>query len=263
MRGGSRFILVLSALLLGVAVAEDAQTPAGAYKHWLTDLPPPLSGVTAQQWFPDHPGQRFVAGGLVDVVVGFESSAGEAFNITGIAGSINAPQAFQYYVQNFTYQPYNAYLQPGQQVSLQYTFQPATQVPIQEWQLALTAYFVTRTGYYSNTFFNQTIDVIDKPRLIDTQLLFLFVIAAGVISVGVFLAWDYISQLNIYKKVQKRSRKSPAKRPQAVPVTAQPPSSNEWLKGTHYGQEQRQRVPAKRQSSRKLPTSPPQATTVS
>lgn len=38
-------------------------------------------------------------------------------------------------------QPYNTYIQPGQQVSLQYTFQPAAQVPIQEWQLSLTAYF--------------------------------------------------------------------------------------------------------------------------
>lgn len=82
---------------------------------------------------------------------------------------------------------------------------------------------------------------------------------------AVFLSWDYISQLNIYKKVQKRSRKSPAKKPREVPMTAQPAgtASNEWLKGTHYGQEQRQRVPAKRLSSRKLPTSPPLATAVS
>ena len=38
----------------------------------------------------------------VDVVLGLHNSAGEAFNITHIAGSINSPQAFQYYVQNFT-----------------------------------------------------------------------------------------------------------------------------------------------------------------
>ena len=40
----------------------------------------------------------------MDVVVGFDNTAGEAFNITGIAGSFNSPSAFQYYVQNFTYQ---------------------------------------------------------------------------------------------------------------------------------------------------------------
>lgn len=53
----------------GLTHAEDAQTPAGAYKHWLTDLPPPLNGVETQQWFPDHPGQRFIAGGLVCAVL--------------------------------------------------------------------------------------------------------------------------------------------------------------------------------------------------
>jgi len=40
----------------------------------------------------------------VDVVIGLHNSAGEVFNVTHIAGSINAPQAFQYYVQNFTFQ---------------------------------------------------------------------------------------------------------------------------------------------------------------
>ena len=40
----------------------------------------------------------------VDVVLGLHNSAGETFNITHIAGSINAPQAFHYYVQNFTLQ---------------------------------------------------------------------------------------------------------------------------------------------------------------
>lgn len=37
-------------------------------------------------------------------------------------------------------QPYNSQVKPGEQVSLQYTFQPSSLIPIQEWQLALTAY---------------------------------------------------------------------------------------------------------------------------
>ena len=41
----------------------------------------------------------------------------------------------------------------------------------------------SKNGYSSSTFFNQTVDIIDKPRLVDTQLLFLFVIAAAVVSV--------------------------------------------------------------------------------
>ncbi len=37
-------------------------------------------------------------------MIGLHNSAGEVFNVTHIAGSINAPQAFHYYVQNFTFQ---------------------------------------------------------------------------------------------------------------------------------------------------------------
>jgi len=107
-------------------------------------------------------------------VIGLHNSAGEVFNVTHIAGSINAPQAFQYYVQNFTFQvtpcigvcldlarrdtvllfpcelsldrqgvvlcSRNSQLKPGEQASLQYTFKPDSYLPVQEWQLSLTAY---------------------------------------------------------------------------------------------------------------------------
>ena len=56
----------------GLAFAEEAQTPAGGYRHWLTDLAPPLSGVETQHWFPEHPGARFTVGGPVR---GFEAKA--------------------------------------------------------------------------------------------------------------------------------------------------------------------------------------------
>ena len=41
----------------------------------------------------------------------------------------------------------------------------------------------TDKGYFCNTFFNQTVDVIDQPRWIDTQLLFLGLIGFGVLGV--------------------------------------------------------------------------------
>ena len=41
----------------------------------------------------------------------------------------------------------------------------------------------TDRGYFCNTFFNQTVDVIDQPRWVDTQLLFLGLIGFGVLGV--------------------------------------------------------------------------------
>ena len=41
----------------------------------------------------------------------------------------------------------------------------------------------TEKGFFCNTFFNSTVDVVDQPRFVDTQLLFLGVIALGVLGV--------------------------------------------------------------------------------
>lgn len=41
----------------------------------------------------------------------------------------------------------------------------------------------TETGFFCNTFFNQTVDVVDQPRYIDTQLVFLGFIGLGVLAV--------------------------------------------------------------------------------
>ncbi|KAL3152709.1 hypothetical protein ABBQ38_012300 [Trebouxia sp. C0009 RCD-2024] len=254
MRFGLGLPLLLCVLLTGSALAEEAQTPAGGYRHWLTDLAPPLAGVETQHWFPDHPGARFTVGGPVDVVLGLHNSAGEAFNITHIAGSINSPQAFQYYVQNFTLKPYNSYLKPGEQASLQYTFKPDSYLPVQEWQLSLTAYLRTDRGFFCNTFFNQTVDVVDQPRWIDTQLLFLGLIGCGVLGVIALFSWDSISNLALVKRANKRTRK-PASRPAPGPKVVAPAGTSEWLKGTNYGQESRSRL--KKESSRKLPSSAP------
>lgn len=41
----------------------------------------------------------------------------------------------------------------------------------------------TDRGFFCNTFFNQTVDVVDQPRWVDTQLLFLGLIGFGVLGV--------------------------------------------------------------------------------
>ena len=40
----------------------------------------------------------------------------------------------------------------------------------------------TDKGFFCNTFFNETVDVVDRPRLIDTQLMFLIFIGLSVLG---------------------------------------------------------------------------------
>ena len=54
-------------------------------------------------------------------------------------------------------------------------------------QIALTVFYNTPTAGYSNTFFNRTVDIIEPPQYIDTQLLFLWLLLlAGLGAAGGF-----------------------------------------------------------------------------
>ena len=52
-------------------------------------------------------------------------------------------------------------------------------------QIALTVFYNTPTGGYASTFFNRTVDIIEPPSYIDTQLLFLWLLLlAGLGAAG-------------------------------------------------------------------------------
>lgn len=61
----------------------------------------------------------------------------------------------------------------------------------------------TETGFFCNTFFNQTVDVVDQPRYIDTQLVFLGFIGLGVLAViGKFSCSNHSVAKAVPKSIQ-------------------------------------------------------------
>lgn len=53
-------------------------------------------------------------------------------------------------------------------------------------QVALTVFYAAEGGanYYANTFFNRTIDIVETPKWVDTELLFLWLLLLAAVSVG-------------------------------------------------------------------------------
>ena len=49
-------------------------------------------------------------------------------------------------------------------------------------QIALTVFYHTPTEGYASTFFNRTVDIIEPPQYIDTQLLFLWLLLLAAIG---------------------------------------------------------------------------------
>ncbi|KAK9823798.1 hypothetical protein WJX72_005579 [[Myrmecia] bisecta] len=201
--------LLLAAILASAWQGALAQA-AGAQRHPLTDPPPPAPGVDTEVWFPKHLQNQlqFTVGEPVDVVVGFHNGGDERLNITGIMGSLNLAEQPAYFVQNFSGQGYAAALNKGEEASLHYTFTPAANLPQREFIVALTVFYQSQASAHSTLFFNKTIDVIERPSWVDTELLFLWaLLAAALGSVGVFL-YKYVNTLAFVKKARKQPRKT-------------------------------------------------------
>lgn len=49
--------------------------------------------------------------------------------------------------------------------------------------MALTAFYTAGEGsYHASTFFNKTIDIVEKPKWVDLQLIFLYLLLLGAVG---------------------------------------------------------------------------------
>lgn len=76
-------------------------------------------------------------------------------------------------------------LPAGQEVSLEYKFRIAPQVPTRDFFVAVHLVYeeVTGQGFYSNTVFNGTIEVVEKAKLIDTEGIFMYLMIAATFGI--------------------------------------------------------------------------------
>lgn len=228
---GKRWPL-MAILLGGLCLALGAEDSKRPVKHPLTDLPP--SGqITTAYYFPDHPKKEFPAGDLVKVVVGIHNHASEPYNISAIMGSVNSPMDFSIYLLNFTQRLYFELLPANEELSVEYMFRPDPLLSPREFTIALTLFYEDLKGaIYSSTFFNSTVDIKDQNRLVDTDLVFLYLTIAALIGFAGFLAYQQLGTMGLFKKSKKTTKAS----------TSVADDQDEWIKGTQYDLHKRKKA---------------------
>lgn len=78
-------------------------------------------------------------------------------------------------------QVYHQAVAPGEEISLDYKFMPDPRLEPRDFVVALTVFYHDGKGqYYSNTFFNQTIEIVEVKKIFDYELVSMFVILAGI-----------------------------------------------------------------------------------
>ncbi|KAK9845659.1 hypothetical protein WJX84_005930 [Apatococcus fuscideae] len=196
--------MLLLACCLAAAYSVQAQPSGLPLRHPLTDPPAPSPSVQTQYWFPSHPQLQFPAGTPIDVVVGIHNVGAQPLNFTAIMGSLNAKDKFSFFIQNFTFTEYDAYVPAGEEASLQYTFLPDGSLPQLEFQVAVQLFYNDQQVQFSNTVFNRTIDIFEVSSFIDFQLLGLWALVLAVAGVGGFFLYKYILGMPFMKQDRQR-----------------------------------------------------------
>lgn len=121
----------------------------------------------------------------VEVVFTVRNLQASKMNVTYVAGSINSPTNFQQHFQNFTTAAYKSLVDGSSDRSYTYTFRPDARLPPRAFYLALTVFYHeagTRKSMQSDTFFNQTVELIDQDRIIDTESFSLYITLAIILA---------------------------------------------------------------------------------
>ena len=150
----SLILVALAALCLidlRVFAAQQEQT----FVHPLTDMPDPSEDVETSFVFPDHKDQKLPLGATVTVLCHFSNDGLTPLNISAIMGSLNHPMDFKYHIQNYTYKPFGIVVKGGEEITLEYEFQPHPDLEVAEYALAHTVFYHSDQEAFSSTFFNQ------------------------------------------------------------------------------------------------------------
>jgi len=223
----------MAALLLLVGMVAGAMAQSA---ELLNTLPAP-GALTTAIYFPDHPTKQFPAGDIITAVISAHNDNTKPYNLTAIVASLNSPLDFSMYIQNFTHRVYFEELPAGEERTLEYKFQLAPQVPTRDFQVAIHLIYEdvgASSGYYSNVAFNATIEVVEKPKLVDMEGIFMYLmIIAALGGSGYWIFANATDKLGVKKSI-KKSKKGDGK--------AASFDEDEWIKGTSYDVHQKKKA---------------------
>lgn len=165
----------------------------------------PSSDVQTAFVFPDFPTQEFHAGDATDVVLGVTNTGVRALHFTSIQGSLYYHLDSKYIIENYTNPEIDVTVNPNEQRSISHNFRPHPMLDVGQFGLVFTAYYHDNEGgEFASVFFNQTIDIIEKEEIFDTDFLFRGSFVIALVLLGGFIMLQATQSLG--RKTQKIER---------------------------------------------------------
>jgi len=192
------------------------------------------------------------SGELIEVLLGLTNVGNKPVKVTNIGASLNHPQDFRYYIQNYTKFEYDVLVHPDEQVSLAYRFRPDSLLEPREFGLIVSVYYHDEVGgNFTTAFFNGTITIVDPDNGFDFQQAFIYLGLVAIVALGGFFAYQTLGK----KAGFGRKRKTPAPYVEVGTVNNKKSPTvildNEWLEGTHAVSPTRERPQPKKKEEKK------------
>jgi len=217
------------------------------------DQGPPLTSspdVHTSYLFPDFPSQKLPSGELIEVLLGFTNNGQNTFKITHLGASLNHPQDFRYYIQNYTKFEYDVLVHPGEHVSLAYRFRPDALLEPREFGLIVSVYYHDELGgNFTAAFFNGTIDIVDPDNGFDFQQAFIYLGLFAIVGLGGFFGYQTLG-----KKTKLVKRRPTTPYIEVGNVSKNAPTvhlDSDWLEGTHAVSPSKSRPQPKKEERKK------------
>jgi len=202
------FTNLISILFMSFIFQQSIAEEARAFKHPLTDMPGSAEDMRTSYFFPHQPDLKLPIGEVITALCHFSNDGSGYYNISGIMGSLNAPIDFRHHFQNYSYKPFGMVVKGGEEISLRYSFQLHPELDPVDYQLAITVFYDSESESFSNTFFNQTVELYLPTSEYDmdtiSAVLYSLLSTAFVVAVTVFACFP---EAKFSQQVAKRLKK--------------------------------------------------------
>jgi len=185
--------------------------------------------------FPDYPTKKIPVGKDVTVLVGFSNAGSKPFNITYIGAHLHSPYDYGYYIQNFTVREVEGSVEPGSQISLEYSFKPDLSLEPLEFHLSgWVIYNDSEANMFRSLFVNGTIELTEAQSDFDVRSVFTWFLLLAALGLVAYVGFNTFATPG-QKKTMKRATSSieRATKPAVATVTAEE-RSNDFLGGALY-----------------------------
>lgn len=142
------------------------------------------------------PGNQFdlPGGHPVEFLVGFLNKGLDEFVVESVEASFRYPMDFNYFIQNFSAISYNREVKSNHEATVSYSFMPSESFAGRPFGLNIALNYRDSNGArYSESVFNETVNIFELDEGLDGETFFLYVFLAAIVVLLLVLGQQFLA----------------------------------------------------------------------